>query len=284
MTQFSTGAVQSSAQRAAHEAAPWVRGLARAGFAAKGLVYVVIGALALQAALGRGGETTDSGGALRTILQQPYGWVLLAVIAIGLVGYASWRFVQAAMDPQGVGHDAKGIAKRVGYAISGIIHAALALEAARLAFGFGPGGGGGDTGAQDWTAMVLAQPMGRWIIAAVGAAVVVVGLIQLVQAYRTDLPERLDLSRLGPTAREWVVRFGRMGMAARGIVFGLIGIFLVRAAMNYDPGQARGIGGALQSLHEQPYGPWLLGLVAIGLIAYGLFEGVQARYRRIEAA
>ncbi|MEJ7928344.1 DUF1206 domain-containing protein [Ramlibacter sp. AN1015] len=265
------------------EAAPWVERLARAGFAAKGLVYLIIGALALQAALGTGGETTDSSGALRSVLQQPYGWVLLALIAIGLAGYAMWRFVEGGMDPQGLGAHGNALVKRAGYAISGVIHAALALEAVRLAFGF-ISGGSGDSGAQDWTARVLAQPLGRWIIAAVGLAIIGFGLVELFRAYRTDLPKRLDLGRLSPLAKVWVVRFGRMGMAARGIVFGVVGIFLVRAALSYDPSEARGIGGALASLHGQPYGPWLLGLVAIGLIAYGLFEGVQARYRRIDVA
>jgi hypothetical protein len=246
-------------------------------------VYLIIGGLALQAALGRGGQTTDSGGALRTILQQPYGWTLLAVVGVGLAGYALWRFVQAGLNPEGVGSDAKGIAKRVGYAISGAIHAGLALEAVRMAFGFGAGSGG-DSGPQDWTALVLAQPLGRWIIAAVALGIAAFGLIELVRAYRTDLPKRLDLSRLGHPAREWVVRSGRMGMAARGIVFGVIGSFLIRAALTHDSRQARGLGGALDSLHGQAYGRWLLGLVAVGLIAYGLFELVQARYRRINAS
>ena len=264
------------------EVAPWVRRLARIGFVAKGVVYLIIGVLALQAALGEGGQTTDSGGALRTILAQPYGWVLLGVIAVGLAGYAIWRFVQAGVDPEGNGTDAKGIAKRAGYAISGFIHAALALEAARMAFGFGTGSG--DSVPQDWTALVLAQPMGRWVISAVGLGIATFGLIELIRAYRTDLPKRLDLSRIGRSAQVWVVRFGRMGMAARGVVFGVLGSMLIRAALNYDASQARGLGGALESLHEQAYGRWLLGLVATGLIAYGLFELVQARYRRIDTS
>lgn len=283
MATFSADDVQTSAKRAVRGAAPWIRRLARMGFAAKGLVYLIIGALALQAALGRGGQTTDSEGALRAILRQPYGWMLLAAVAIGLAGYSIWRFVQAGVDPEGVGGRAKGIATRVGYAISGAIHAGLALEAARMAFGFGTGGGG-NSGPQDWTALVLAQPMGRWVVAAVGVGIAAFGLAELVRAYRTDLPKRLDLSRLGHAARVWVVRFGRMGMAARGIVFGVIGGFLVRAALTYDSSQARGLGGALDSLHAQTYGRWLLGLVAVGLIAYGLFEWVQARYRRIDTS
>jgi hypothetical protein len=283
MANFSADNVQNSAKRAVRGAAPWIEHLARIGFAAKGLVYLIIGALALDAALGRGGRATDSEGALLTILRQPYGWLLLVVVAIGLAGYAIWRFVQASIDPESMGGDAKSVGQRAGYAISGVIHAALALEAARMASGFGASGSG-ESGPQDWTALVLAQPLGRWVVAAVGLGILAFGSFELVRAYRTDLPKQLDLSRLGPSARVWVVRFGRMGMAARGVVFGVIGGFLIRAALAHDSSQARGLGGALQSLHEQAYGPWLLGLVALGLIAFGIFELVQSRYRRILAA
>ncbi|MBL0421880.1 DUF1206 domain-containing protein [Ramlibacter sp. AW1] len=283
MATLSADDVQTSAKRAVREAAPWIQRLARMGFAAKGVVYLIIGSLALEAALGRGGETTDSQGALQAVLQQPFGRVLLGIVAVGLVGYAIWRFVQAGLDPEGIGSDGKGMVTRAAYAISGVLHAALALQATRLALGLGAGGGG-DSGPQDWTAMAMAQPMGRWIIAGVGLAIVAFGVAQLVRAYRTDLPGRLDLGRLSPTARVWVVRFGRIGMAARGIVFGVIGGFLVRAALTYDPGKARGLGGALDSLHEQAYGVWLLGLVAAGLIGYGLFQLVHARYGLIKAS
>lgn len=265
------------------EAAPWVEGLAHAGFAAKGVVYLVIGALALLAAVGRGGQTTDSEGALRTLLQQPFGWLLLVVIAIGLAGYALWRFVEAAVDPEGAGTQDTRVVKRAAYAISGAIHAALAVQAARLVFGL-RGASGGGSAPQDWTALVLAQPLGRWVVVAVGLGVAAFGLTELVRAYRTDLPKQLELGRLGHSARKWIVRFGRMGMAARGVVFVVMGAFLVRAAATHDASEARGLGGALASLHEQPHGPWLLGLVAIGLMAFGLFELVQARYRRIRAS
>lgn len=266
-----------------HEAAPWIKVLAHVGFAAKGLVYLLIGALALLAAVGRGGQTTDSEGALRTLLQQPFGWLLLLVIAVGLAGYAVWRFVQAALDPERPAGEDTRVAKRAAYAISGAVHAALAVQAARLAFGVNRARGG-DSGAQDWTAMLMEQPMGRWLAVAVGVGIAVFGVMELVRAYRTDLPKQLDLSRLDPEARKWIVRFGRMGMAARGIVFAVMGGFLVRAAATYDASEARGIGGALKSLQEQPQGAWLLALVAIGLMAFGLFELVQSRYRRIGAA
>ncbi len=170
-------------------------------------------------------------------------------------------FVQAGIDPEGTGSDAKGIGTRAGYAISGAIHAALTLEAARLAVGLGAGGKG-DSGPQDWTALALAQPFGRWIMVAVGLGIAAFGLAELVRAYRTDLPKRLDLSHLSQSRRGWVVRFGRMGMAARGVVFGVIGSFLVRAALNYDPSQARGLGGLILNLgyhvKDQALPVWLV--------------------------
>jgi hypothetical protein len=283
MALISPSDVQTSAKRAAREAAPWIQRLARMGFAAKGLVYLIIGGLALRVALGEGGRTTDSGGALRTILEQPYGAALLGIVAVGLAGYALWSFVQATLDPEGIGGGGKGTLARAAHAISGAIHTGLALQAARMAFGLRAGGDGGSR-AQDWTALVLAQPMGRWLVAAAGLAIAALGLVEGVRAYRTDLPKRLDLSGVGGSARAWIVRCGRMGMAARGVVFGLVGGFLLRAALTYDAGQARGLGGALDTLHQQAYGRWLLGLVATGLVAYGLFELVLARYRRITVA
>lgn len=284
MPLFSAVGTESRAQRITRGAEPWIQRLARMGYAAKGLVYLVVGGLALQVALGRGGRTTGSEGALRTILHQPFGWVLLGVVAVGLAGYALWRFVQAALDPEDSGEGTKGIGKRAAFAISGIIHAGLALEAMRMAMGFSGGGGSSDSGPQHWTSVVLAKPLGQWLIAGVGLGIVVYGGFELVRAYRTHLSNRLDLSRLGSTRRTWVVRFGRLGLAARGVVFGVIGSFLIRAALQYDSSEARGLGGALASLREQVFGRWLLGLVAIGLAAYGMLELIKARFRRIDAA
>ncbi|HEV2129901.1 MAG TPA: DUF1206 domain-containing protein, partial [Longimicrobiaceae bacterium] len=149
MALFPAGQAHRHARHAAHGASPWVEGLARLGYAAKGVVYLIVGGLAAQAALGSGGQTTGSEGALSTILRQPLGQVLLGAVAVGLAGYALWRFVQAALDPEHRGTDAKGIAIRLGYAISGVIHAGLAIEAARMVLGNGGGsgqGGGGGAG------------------------------------------------------------------------------------------------------------------------------------------
>ena len=276
------------ARRAEHQAAPWIEWLARLGYAAKGLVYIIIGGIAVQAALGQGDQVTGSEGALQSIARQPFGRVMLAIVALGLAGYALWRLVQAIRDPEHKGSDAKGIATRVGYAISGLIHAGLALAAGRLVFGSGSGGGGGGGGAEGGvdsrTAMLMQQPFGPWLVGLVGVGIIGFGLYELYRAYKTDIAKRLHLWQLDTDTRRWVVRSGRMGYAARGVVFAVIGFFLIQAAMHHNPAEARGLGGALQSLQGESYGPWLLGIVALGLIAYGAFELVKARYRRIQPA
>lgn len=272
-----------SLSASAAKAAPWIQGLARMGYAARGVVYLVVGGIAVQAALSYARRPEDSSGALLAILRQPFGRVLLGVLVVGLGGFVLWRLVQAFGDPEKKGTSAKGLARRAGYLISALLHAGLALEAVRLLRGSSRGGGGGEQSTDHWTAVAMAQPAGRWIVGAVGAGVVLFGLYELYRAFAADLASRLDLSRLGPDARRRVVRFGRFGRAARGVVFGIIGWFLVRAALEYDASEARGFASALRTLEEQAYGSYLLGAVALGLIAFGLFELAEARYRVIRA-
>lgn len=286
MAQIPTSTAQAGqqARNAEHEAAPWVEWLARLGYAAKGIVYMVIGGIALQAALGQGDQTTGSEGALEAITRQPLGRVMIGLVALGLFGYALWKLVQAIRDPEHKGTDAKGNVARVGFGISGIVHAALALEAARLALGSGMGDGS-ESGADSRTAMLMEQPFGRWLVGLLGLGILAYGAYELYRAYAVDIAKRLHLSgELDPDTRRWVVRSGRLGHAARGVVFGIIGYFLIQAALHYNPQEARGLGDALRALQGESYGPWLLGLVALGLMAYGFFSLVKSRYRRIQPA
>lgn len=275
--------VKDRVEDAAREAAPWTERLARLGYAAKGVVYVVMGILAARAAAGRGGSVDGSEGAIAAILQQPFGRVMVGAVAVGLFGYSLWRFVQAGLDPERKGSDAKGIAQRIGYAISAVIHVGLALEATRSVLrGFSTSDGGESAG--DWTAMLMEQPFGAWVAGGIGAGIAAYGSYELYRAYTVRLDRRLELGRMGPAARVWVVRFSRFGLAARGVVFGVIGVLLVRAALEHDPDDAVGLAGALRTLQQQSYGPWLLGAVALGLVGYGIYELVRAKYRRVKAA
>lgn len=276
---MATPSPQHTAARAAHS--DTVEKLARFGYAVKGVVYVLIGVLAVMAAFGSGGKTSGSRGVLGTIADGPFGQVLLGLVAIGLFGYALWRFVQSFVDPDNKGTDAKGIVKRVGYFASGVIHASLGIAAVRLLLGSGGGGGGGN--ADSWTAKLMAQPFGLWLVGITGAIVIGVGLRQLYKAYEADFFDKLKTGEMSASERTWAKRAGRAGLASRGVVFSIIGFFLIQAALNANPQEARGLGGALDTLAAQPYGPYLLGIVAIGLVGYGVYCWVNARYRKIPA-
>jgi hypothetical protein len=282
MALFDTSAreVQHQARRATHEAAPWVQRLARMGYAAKGVVYVIIGGIAAQAAFSPGEQVEGSGGAMAAILDQPFGKTLLGIVAVGLAGYVLWRVVQALMDPEHKGGDAKGIFARIGFMISAALYAGLTLEAVRMLRG---SGGGGGNGAQHWTGVVMDKPFGRIAVGLAGAGIAAYGLYEIYRAFKSDLAKRLNLEGSEVATRRRVVGFGRAGMAARGVVFVVIGWLVITAALRYDSSRAQGLQGALDTIRHAAYGPYLLGLVALGLIAYGIFQVVKARYRVIRA-
>ena len=256
----------------------WVEGAGRAGFVAKGAVYAIVGLLAIQIPLGLGGETTDRQGALRTVAQQPFGEVLLLLLAVGMAGYALWRLAQALLDRDGDGSGAKALAKRAGHLGKAILYGAGAFAAFALVAGWGSSGGSNE---QQETAQVLSWPGGPWLVGAIGLGFLAAGLFNAYRSatgkFRKDLKER----EMANAARPWMIAVGVVGHAARGVVFALIGLFLVRAAIQFDPKEAVGIDGALRRIAEQPYGNALLGLVAAGLIAYALFCFVAARYRDV---
>lgn len=279
----STGNAGQQAEQVAKQVAanPWMERFARLGFAAKGIVYALVGLLAAQAAFGIGGKKTDTEGALRTIVTQPFGQVLLSLVAIGLLGYALWRLVEAVADPDHKGNDVKGLLQRCSYAGNGLIYVGLALTAVRIAVGTADRS---SHASQDWTARLLAQPFGQWLVGTVGALFIGLGFYQFYEAYKAKFRQQLKLHEMSQAEQTWTTRLGRLGLAARGVVFVVIGFFFIRAAQQSDSKHVQGLGGALESLAQQPYGAWILGIVAIGLIAYGLYYIVQARYRQIGSA
>lgn len=252
--------------------------LARLGFAARGLVYVLMGWFAIAAARS-GGAPGDNRSALGSLSDSTAGQALLAVIALGLLGYAVWRFSEAWFDPEDNGSDAKGMAKRGGYAVSGLVHLGLAFFAARLALDWGGGGGSGDAQADQGAAGLMALPGGVWLVGAVGLVLLVAAANNFVEAYKAKFARYL---RSDLPARRTVVNAGRVGYAARGVVFVLVGWFALQAALNRDAEAAGGTGQALRTLQDQDYGPLLLGIVAAGLLLFGLFGIVQARYREVK--
>ncbi|GGH09744.1 membrane protein [Alsobacter metallidurans] len=254
--------------------------LARAGYVARGVVFVMVGGLAALAAMGGGGRTPDSHGALRTLLAQPYGAVMLGLLSIGLLCFAAWRVAQAVFDADHLGSRPKSIVRRIGYGAGAVVNGGLAISAASLIFAFSGGGSGGDQSARDWTAYLLQLPFGPFLVGAAGATVIGAGCAAAVKAWKASFCEHLAL-RAG--ARAWVVPLGRLGYAARAAVFGLAGAFLLAAAWHANAREARGLAGTLAALEAQPYGWLLLLATAAGLFAFGAFQFVAARYRRIDA-
>jgi uncharacterized protein DUF1206 len=251
--------------------------LARSGFVARGLIYGIIGILAIKLAAGAGGTTTNQQGALKTIARQPLGKVLLILVAIGLGGYALWRLVHALL-----GHgpeDSDSTFDRVAAFGSGIVYAGLCVIAVEILLGSGSSGGSGN--ASKTTAGVFGWPAGTWLVGIAGAVVIGIGLYQGYRGISRDFLEDSKTEQMSTRVRGWVEWVGSFGHLARMVVFGLVGVFLIKAAIDYDPNKAVGLDGALAKLAHASYGPFLLGVVAAGLIAFGVYSLSDARYRRI---
>ena len=249
--------------------------LSRAGFVARGLIYGIIGILAIKLALGAGGKTTNQQGALETIARQPFGKVLLILVAIGLAGYALWRLLRALL-----GHgpeDSDSTFERVGAFASGIVYAGLCAIAVEILLG----SGGSSGNANKTTAGVFGWPAGTWLVGIAGAVLVGVGLYQGYRGLSKDFLKDSKTEQMSPQVRRWIEWIGTFGHLARMVVFCLVGAFLINAAIDYNPNKAVGLDGALAKIADASYGPFLLGIVAAGLIAFGVYSLTDARYRRI---
>lgn len=250
--------------------------LSRAGFVARGVIYGVIGILAVKLAVGAGGKATNQQGALKTIAHQPFGKLLLILVAVGLGGYALWRFVRAALGHGPESTDSRF--DRVAALASGLVYAGMCAIAIKLLLGGGAGSSGNPDKA---TAGVFGWPAGTWLVGIAGAIMVGVGLYQGYRGLSKNFLHDSKTEQMTPAVRKWITRLGVFGHLARMVVFGLVGVFLIKAARDYNPKAAIGLDGALAKLAHASYGPWLLGIVATGLIAFALYSLSDARYRRI---
>jgi hypothetical protein len=249
--------------------------LSRAGFVARALIYGIIGVLAFKLALGHGGKLTNQQGALHTVARQPFGKVLLTLVAIGLGGYSLWRLVRAA-----IGHGPEGsdsALDRVAALASGIVYGGFCVLAVEIL----AGRGGSASSPKKATAGIFGWPAGTWIVGIAGA--VMIG-VALYQAYRGLSHKFLDDSKtaeMSPKIRTWITWLGTAGHVARAIVFALVGIFLIKAALDFNAHAAVGLDGALAKIVHRSYGPYALGVVAAGLVAFALYSLSDARYRKI---
>jgi hypothetical protein len=250
--------------------------LARLGYASKGLVYAIIGLFTAAAGLGVGGGTPDRRAAFTFVLHQPFGHSILLIVAIGLAGYAIWRVICGVRDTEHRGNDAKALAIRAGSVIRGVVYGWVAIEVARLALRKGSGGSGSDAQTRHWAARAMDKPFGQTLLAIAGLAILGYGVYQMYRGAKGKLGKQAHIPRGALTT------ISRFGMAARGAVFMIIGSSLGFAATRHDPGQARGTSGALRELAAQPFGSVLLTIVGLGLLAYGVYAFLNARYRDID--
>lgn len=255
---------------------PWLGRAGRAGLVAKGVLYGLVGVLAGRVALGHHGQEADQQGAIAAIANGPFGRILLTVLAAGLGGYAVWRAVQAWTDT-GDEDGLEGALIRVSYVVRSLLYAGLALAAGRQVLA---GRSSGDEDLErSLTARLLEVPAGAVVVAAVGVVLVGVGLYQGWRSATTGFRE--DLRTMTAGEHRWVTRIGVAGHAARAVVFALVGVFLVHAALVREATETVGLDGALGELSRQTFGPWLLAAVAAGLLLYGTYCLAEARYGRI---
>ena len=261
------------------EAKPWIRRFGRFGYMAKGVVYGMIGVLAALAAFGPGGDTTGTSGALQSIAEMPFGEVLLWIIGIGLIGYIVWDFIKAIKDPENEGSDAKGLIKRTGYFISGIIYANLAFGAIKLASHTGNAGGGDSE--RTMSAKLMEQPFGVWLVGLVGAIIIGYGLYELFSGVKEKFMNKFKTYEMNAKERKLARISGKVGLIARGVVLTMVGFFFIKTAYTHDPNHSTGLGGALDEMASQPFGQFLLAMAAVGLILYGIYQIIRGRYQHM---
>jgi hypothetical protein len=270
------GETKRQVKRAARS--DWTQGLARWGLVSKGGLYVLVGVIAVNVSVGGGERVRDRTGALSALSALWYGKLLVGVLAIGLLGYAIWRFVEAVLGRPLEGGEKEGWLKRLGYAARGFWYLGLfGIAVSALAGAHQSGSRKEDR----YTARVLEWPLGRWLVIAVGAGILGAAAFNLWRGLTGSFRKKLKLREMGRWEQRAFVALGVIGYLARAVVFGLIGFFLVRAAWQYDPKEAVGLDGALAQVLRQDYGDTLLGLVAGGLIAFGLYCWAEARYREV---
>jgi hypothetical protein len=250
---------------------------ARAGLVARGVVYGVIGILAVKLAVGSGGKTTNQQGALETIAQQPFGKALLIVVAIGLAGYAAWRLLRAAIG-RGTQESDSGF-DRVAALASGLVYGALCVVAVKIVLG--AGSSGGSSAPSKTTSGVLGWTGGTFLVALAGGVLIGVALFQGYKGLARKFVEEANTQQMGPTVKRAYELLGVFGHLARMVVFALTGYGLIDAALSFDPHKAIGLDGALKELAGASYGPLLLGAVAVGLTGFGLYSIADARFRKI---
>ncbi|CAN5781438.1 hypothetical protein BH23GEM8_BH23GEM8_09360 [soil metagenome] len=258
-------------------ASDWFDMYARVGYGAKGLAFVAIGIMMTRVALGQERERADFAGAMETLSEQPLLAVLIVVLSIGMFGYATWRIIQGVADLEQEGSDFIGLAKRAVYVVIGLTYFFFSAYALGILFGWSTEEGQ----VQDWTAMILGWPLGRWLIGLAGLGVLIGGLTELWSAVSRRFQVELGCDDFSRFERMCLLTAGCVGHAGRSLVYGAAGFFAIRAAVEFDPDEARGIADTMRELANQPYGQVLVAIGAIGFISYGVYYCLLARHHHL---
>lgn len=276
------GSIKAEVKRTAQKAefSPLMEAVTRLGYGVRGLIYIIMGLLAVQVALGKGGGLASQQDAIAAIGKQPAGLILLWVVLIGLISYAVWGVVRAVLDPLHKGHDIKGLVARFGFLVSAFGYAILVLPTYRSITGGSQTASGSQT--QKFFTSIMAMPWGRWAIGILGLAVLAGGLYQIYLGSKAGFDRQFQIYALTAKEVKLATDVGRFGTAARGVVLAVVGGLISLAAYRANPGQAVGMDAALATLLHQPYGIWLLGIVAVGLIAFGVYSLLSAAWFRLK--
>lgn len=258
----------------------WIEHCARVGYGAKGVIYGIVGLLALMQAFDLNqGETVGSQGVLERIATQPFGRGLLLVLAISLVGYVVWRFIQAVLDPEHSGADAADVLRRISYACSGFAYAGVAFSAVKILKVSVSSEG---KTAEQWAFEIMAQPFGRCLVGAGGLVVFGIGCYYFYRVIKAEFRKRFKRHHMSDSAKTWATIAGRVGIAARGFVYVVIGCYGLRAAWEFDSSMIKTTEDALAVFDNNPTDEWILAILGIGFIAYGVHMGFQSVYRSID--
>lgn len=269
-------AASDTARRAKRAGKAWVEYLLRFGYIVRGVIYSVLGVIALRLALGTRSEDMSQTGAIETIGHQPFGGVLLGGVAVGLAGYASWGVIRAISDPLREGDSPVGIAKRLGFVASAAGYAALLFFTLRFMVGSLR-----QVDSENWTATLLAKPYGAWLVGTIGVCWMGMAGVEIVRGYRGRFVNDLAVERTSAAERRVAKVMGRVGILTLGIVFAIIGTFLIATALHANPHPVTGMDGALLALSRQPFGRTLLSGAGFGFIVFGVFSTMCARWMRI---
>ena len=275
--------LEAKVKKASNKAAysPLMETLARLGYGVRGLIYIMMGFLALKVTLGSGGSPTDMNGAIAALGKQPGGLIFLVVILIGLICYSLWGVVRAVFDPLHKGTDMKGLIARGGFLFSAASYGLLIPGTYNLITGAAGSAGSGASTRQAMT-KVMASPVGHWIIDLIGLAVIGGGIQQILMGFNNSFDKQFETYAMTPGEIKLATQLGRFGTATRGVIFALLGGLMCLAAYKSNPNQAIGLDSVLKEILGFPLGIWILGIVAVGLIAFGIYSMLSAAWFRLK--